>query len=130
MNYKFVLIDSATGNDKMSWVLPLPVIIGRSPEAQVSIGDPSISRRHCQFSNDSDGALVIRDLESMNGTYVDELRVNKSVLRPSSMVRIGALTFRIEWTTEPITDRPKVEGGDGSSTQPMSVLPRHKDAER
>lgn len=106
MNYKFILIDPLTGRDAAAWVLAMPAVLGRSPDAEISIGDPSISRRHCQFSLDVEGALVVRDLESMNGTYVEEDRVKKAVLRPGIVIQVGAISLRIEWTNDPITRQP------------------------
>lgn len=123
MNYKFILIDSGTGAEQQVWILPLPVVVGRGVEAEVSIGHPSISRRHCQFSNNADEALVVRDLDSTNGTYVDEEKVSKTVLRPGSLVRVGAMTLKVEWTTEPVTKHPV--GGkipDVRTTQPMRTF--------
>lgn len=130
MNYKLVLIDSATGSDQTQWVLPPPITIGRSPTANVSIGDPSISRRHCQLTLDSQGALIVRDLESMNGTYVDDSRVTKAVLKPGDIIRIGALTLRVEWTDESaIESSPFGTACDAGITQPMRTISK-ADADR
>jgi predicted component of type VI protein secretion system len=124
MNHKFVLIETATGRDLLAWVLPLPAIVGRSPDAQIVIDDPSISRRHCQFIEDPDGALTIRDLDSMNGIYIDDQRVKKAVLRPGIVVQIGSRSLRVEWTNEPVTSHPFSIKSDGRATQPMNTLPR------
>jgi pSer/pThr/pTyr-binding forkhead associated (FHA) protein len=124
MNYKFILIDSTTGNDLMAWVLPVPAVVGRNPGANILIDDPSISRRHCQFSEDIDGALTIRDLDSMNGIYVDDQRVKKAVLRPGIVVQIGSRSLRVEWTNEPITSHPVVIKSAGRVTQPMNIIPK------
>ena len=127
MHYKIVLVDSATGADQAVWVLPPPITVGRSPTAEVSIGDPSISRRHCQFSIDAQEALVVRDLDSMNGIYVDDRRVTKAVLKPGDLVRAGAITLRVEWTDDDVESGPSVtESGALDITQPMEAIPRHK----
>lgn len=125
MNYKIVLVDSVSGSDQSYWILSPPITVGRSPTADVSIGDASISRRHCQFSNDSQGALVVRDLDSMNGIYVDDSRVTKAVLKPGDMVRIGSITLRIEWTDDDHVTGPVIgKSGDLDVTQPMEAIPR------
>jgi hypothetical protein len=100
MNYKFVLVDSASGIDRLEWILPLPVVVGRCPTAEITIGDPSISRRHCQFLLDPYDSLMVRDLGSKNGVFVDERRVDKAAVRPGSLVRIGVITLRPELTEE------------------------------
>lgn len=120
MNYKFVLIDCDSGKDQLAWILALPAALGRSPDVEISIGHPSISRRHCQFSLDVDEALVVRDLESMNGTYVENQRIKKAVLRPGMVIQVGALSLRIEWTTEPIAKAPIAVGANSNVTQPMN----------
>ena len=125
MNYKFILEDPASGADQTAWVLPIPVTVGRSPVARICIGDESISRRHCEFTLDSQGALAVRDLGSMNGTYVDERRITKAVLKPGDRVRIGALTLRVEWTDDEALETPTYgEPCDATRTQPMKILPR------
>jgi len=121
LNYKFVLVDTQTERDRVSWVLAMPVVLGRSPEAEISIGDPSISRRHCVFSLDADGALMVRDLDSMNGTYVDDQRIKKAILRPGMVIQVGALSLRIEWTKEPISDKPIALDPNVNVTQPMQI---------
>src|ERR1700730_5387753 len=49
------------------------LVVGRSPTCSIVLPDVSVSRRHAELS--VDGELVtIRDLNSRNGTYVDENR--------------------------------------------------------
>jgi predicted component of type VI protein secretion system len=125
MNYKVVLVDSANGSDQSYWILPPPITVGRSPTAEVSIGDASISRRHCQFSNDSQGALVVRDLNSTNGIYIDDRRVTKAVLKPGDVVRLGAITLRIEWTDDDVFAGPTIgKSSHLDVTQPLQAIPR------
>ena len=125
MHYKFVLVDTATGSDQLTWILAPPVTVGRSPDVEMSIGHPSISRRHCQFSLDAQGALTVRDLDSMNGTYVNESRVTKAVLQPGMLVRIGGLTLRVEWTSDGLLKPPSVgQTSNVHSTQPMKAIPK------
>jgi pSer/pThr/pTyr-binding forkhead associated (FHA) protein len=105
MNYKFVLVDPATGSDRVRWILPPPVVVGRCPTADICIADPSISRRHCQFSTNSEGSLVVRDLGSLNGVYIGDERVEKGIVCPGTEVRIGGVTLRAEFTEE-AADKP------------------------
>ncbi len=129
MHYKFVLVDAATGNDQANWILPPPVTVGRSSDVDVSIGDASISRRHCQFSIGGLGALVVRDLGSMNGVYVDNQRVNKAIIKPGDTIQIGAISLRVEWTEDPVVESPSVDVvHDVTTTQPMKIPPRKKES--
>jgi hypothetical protein len=81
---------------KRNIALRLPAIIGRSPEAKVTINHPMISRRHCEvFEND--GLLMVRDLGSLNGTSVDGRRIKEAPLPPNAEFSIGPLSFRTEY---------------------------------
>jgi pSer/pThr/pTyr-binding forkhead associated (FHA) protein len=123
MKYRFVLVDNASGFDKTHWILPLPVTVGRCPTTEIFISDPSISRRHCQFALDSQDALVVRDLGSTNGVFVDNQRVEKVVLRPGVDVRIGSITLRVEWTDSEIGESSGTgEIWDLDATQPVKIV--------
>lgn len=104
MNYRFVLVDGTTGLDLRHWIMSPPVVIGRCPTADITIGDASISRRHCQFLIDPYDSLVVRDLGSKNGVFVDERRVDKAIVRPGTEVRIGTVILRPELTDEEVVD--------------------------
>lgn len=66
-----------------------PVVIGRNPEASLSIDDDSISGSHARISPDAHG-WVIEDLDSTNGTWLDDDRLREVVpLVVGSRIRIG-----------------------------------------
>lgn len=124
MNYKFSLLDSGSGRPSAHWILSPPVTVGRCPSADITINDPSISRRHCQFTLGADGALIVRDLGSKNGVYVDQERVDKTIVRPGVIVQIGAVSLRPEWTEELPVEREdeQPEVIDLGETQPMRAV--------
>ncbi len=70
----------------------LPAMIGRGAAAGVRLGDPEISRIHCQIE-ELDGHLVIRDLGSTNGTFVNGLRVTEAALISGDRVSLGQTRF-------------------------------------
>ena len=129
MNYKFVLVDTALGIDKQQWVLSLPVTVGRCPTAEITLSDGSISRKHCQFLLDPYGSLIVHDLGSKNGVYVDDRRVEKAVIVPGSEVRIGVITLRVEMTDEDVSPTIEEEEAfdlevfDLGETQPVKIIP-------
>ncbi len=123
MRYKLQLLNNAAGTVDREWILHLPATVGRSPEVDVPIGDASISRRHCQFFLNGDDALSVRDFESMNGTYVDDVKITKrTVLRPNAVVRIGSISMRLEWTEEAVTEKPRFGNANVDTTQPMRII--------
>jgi len=70
------------------------LVVGRAPTCSIVIPDVSVSRRHAELS--IDGELVtIRDLNSRNGTYLDENRIAVSEVRPGQLVRFGGVPFQL-----------------------------------
>lgn len=69
--------------------------IGRSPEAEVSLPEvPSISRNHARLEY-RDGVVVLRDLNSTNGTAVNDRRIDgPTPLRSGDRFQIGAVHFK------------------------------------
>lgn len=65
--------------------------VGRGVEADIQIDDTSVSRLHCSIVLGSD--VLIRDLDSTNGTIVDGVRASESVLRDGSIIKIGNITL-------------------------------------
>lgn len=74
----------------------LPVLVGRSPEAGIRLEDHWVSRRHCQIDQ-VDGNLVVRDLDSKHGTYVNGTRVAEAVLQPGDRLSAGASSFLVSY---------------------------------
>jgi len=67
-------------------------VIGRSTAVDITLLDAGISRRHARIEQ-ADGGLLIRDLDSQNGTWVDEQRVTQTEpLPPTCRVRLGTTT--------------------------------------
>lgn len=76
--------------------IPLPsrvTVIGRRHGCDLLIPLPTISRRHCEISQNGD-SLKIRDLDSTWGTFVNGQRVNgETPIKAGDAVRIGPVTF-------------------------------------
>lgn len=62
--------------------------IGRSAACQVQLNNDSVSRRHAQISR-SGNEYVLRDLESTNGTFVNDLRIHTTSLVAGDRIHIG-----------------------------------------
>ncbi len=72
------------------------VTIGRLPENTISIVNMGVSRRHARIEVDRDGSFVINDLNSLNGTFVNEKKVSRSSLVPGDQISIGKYTIVFE----------------------------------
>ncbi|MBO3130459.1 FhaA domain-containing protein [Dermatophilus congolensis] len=71
-------------------------IIGRDTNAQISLEDSSISRRHCEIRVTHDGPHLIiglRDLGSTNGTFLNGERVPSARLSDGDRITIGRISF-------------------------------------
>jgi FHA domain/zinc-ribbon domain len=67
----------------------LRTLIGRSPDCHVFLDDVTVSRRHAEIVREDDSTYVIRDLGSLNGTFVNRHRIESSVLSADDEVQIG-----------------------------------------
>ena len=72
-------------------------LVGRSPDCDVFLDDVTVSRRHAEIVREQNG-YVIRDLGSLNGTFVNRRRIESSVLATDDEVQIGKyrLTFLMQ----------------------------------
>jgi pSer/pThr/pTyr-binding forkhead associated (FHA) protein len=70
------------------------VTVGRSPECDIFLDDVTVSRRHAVLSR-RDGAYVLEDEGSLNGTFVNRRRVESAELSDGDELQIGKyrLTF-------------------------------------
>jgi len=124
MYYQLILQNHVDDLNKSNWTIKPPGVVGRDTSCQVCIEHPSISRQHCQFSLNGEGTLVVKDMDSMNGIYVDDVRVKHSALMPGQVLQIGALELHVEFTTEG-DPMPKISAkprGSVNATQPMTTL--------
>ncbi len=72
-----------------------PVTLGRSQAADLRLRDGTVGRKHCRIAW-ADGQLVVTDIGSRNGTFVNGERVTKAVLNPGDEVRCGNYPVRVE----------------------------------
>ena len=68
-------------------------IIGRSSKSDIQIDQESVSRNHCKLLN-TGKSLLIRDLGSTNGTYVNDGPVGEHVLRDGDLIKVGRTIFK------------------------------------
>jgi pSer/pThr/pTyr-binding forkhead associated (FHA) protein len=69
--------------------------IGRLEDNNFQVPDPSVSSHHCEVILKG-SELLVRDLGSTNGTFVNKERVTEAVLKPSQVVRVGQVDIRFE----------------------------------
>lgn len=96
-------------------------IIGRHTDCQIRIPDVSVSRQHCEIAV-ADGRVVVRDLGSSNGTYVNRRRISSTELAPADLINVGKFIFvvRLEGKPEAIDSDDALE--DGMATQVAATV--------
>jgi pSer/pThr/pTyr-binding forkhead associated (FHA) protein len=73
----------------MEWPLvERPVTIGRAPDNDIHIDNLAVSDHHARIFLDS-GALMVEDLNSLNGTFLNNSRVKRESLHPGDAVFVG-----------------------------------------
>lgn len=68
-------------------------IIGRSETADIQVDQEAISRNHCKIIN-TGKAILLRDLNSTNGTFVNDRMVEERVLTDGDLIKIGRCIFK------------------------------------
>ncbi|HEY0727105.1 MAG TPA: FHA domain-containing protein, partial [Pyrinomonadaceae bacterium] len=69
-----------------------PLVIGRETAANLCLADASVSRRHSKIEK-KDEQYVITDLESLNGTFINDVPIRSRVLEHGDRVRVGDSQF-------------------------------------
>ncbi len=69
--------------------------IGRVDDNTFPITEPSVSSHHCEILRKGP-EVVVRDLNSTNGTFINGEKVTESVLKPGQVLRLGQIEMRLE----------------------------------
>ena len=69
------------------------VTVGRDPDCDIYLDDVTVSRDHAEVKR-NDNSVRIRDVGSLNGTYVNRVRVDSVDLRNGDEIQIGKYRFK------------------------------------
>jgi pSer/pThr/pTyr-binding forkhead associated (FHA) protein len=98
--------------------------IGRVEDNMFQIAEPSVSSHHCEVllrGND----VVIKDLNSTNGTFINNEQITESVLQPGQTLRLGQIELKLETGTP--ASAPATAPAPGPVKKPAEatmVIPR------
>ena len=101
-------------------------IIGRE-KADIIVDDTEVSASHCQIQ-DIDGTFFVFDMNSTNGTYLNDKQVVKAALAPHDIIRIGKTRFRFllvdthKASSIPLFDKYQVRRKAGQRTVLENML--------
>jgi pSer/pThr/pTyr-binding forkhead associated (FHA) protein len=93
-----------------------PVGIGRSPDNDLPVDNLAVSNYHARVYVEA-GRLVVEDLDSLNGTFVNDMRVERATLHDGDSIHIGKHHIKVNATA----DTPLQQGG---SVQQKAAAPR------
>ena len=71
------------------------ITIGRDPSCNLFFSDKKLSRRHARLDCDTSGVKLV-DLGSRNGTWVNDERVQETLIQPGDAIRLGGLELALE----------------------------------
>lgn len=97
--------------------------IGRVEDNTFQIAEPSVSSHHCEvLLRGSD--VVVRDLNSTNGTFINGEKVTETVLKPGQVLRLGQIEMRLETEGMPSSAAPSGAPSTAPSTPASSAAPK------
>jgi pSer/pThr/pTyr-binding forkhead associated (FHA) protein len=84
------------------------IILGRRQDCDLRIPTRDVSRRHCEIvPGEKRSEVIVRDLGSSNGTYLNGKRIAESTLKPGDRLTVGPVTFIVQIDGEPATIKPE-----------------------
>ncbi len=84
-----MLVVKRGSDEGVRFVLEQPLTrAGRHPENEIFLDDITVSRRHAEFRT-TDSGTTVRDVGSLNGTYVNRSRIEEAKLASGDEVQIG-----------------------------------------
>ena len=85
------------------------ITIGRSPNADIQIDNLAVSNQHARFFKQN-GQYVVEDLNSTNGTLLNDKKISKAILKHNDIVAVGKHTLLINLNAK--TAKPTEDFGD------------------
>jgi pSer/pThr/pTyr-binding forkhead associated (FHA) protein len=71
------------------------ITVGRVEDNTFQIADPSVSSHHCEVHLRG-SEVLIRDLNSTNGSFINEVKIIEQVLKPGQTLRLGQVELKLE----------------------------------
>jgi len=98
------------------------VTVGRA-DTDLELNDAEVSRAHAVLRPRPDGSVEVEDLDSTNGTYVDErLAARTAILQPGQQLRFGSTVLRLGGAAATATAPPTVEAPAPAPAPPQQAF--------
>ena len=115
MRFEFVIRSGRDAGRTVTVSAGQTITLGRLQGCDVVVDDESASRRHCTITA-RDESCVVADLQSANGTFVNEKRIAMQPLQRGDRLRVGSTVFEL-------VDASAQPSVSAASTQPGSTTP-------
>ena len=87
---RILVVGEGPDKDREFILLPCQMRIGRHPDNHIYLSDSLVSRRHAVLDYDRKlRKYLLVDLQSTNGTYLNDRRIEKGFLSPGDRIRVG-----------------------------------------
>lgn len=70
-------------------ILPIYLLIGKSIDCDIVLNSPDISRKHAELVYTPEKKIIIRDLDSTNGTYINEILIKQKEVEAEELIVFG-----------------------------------------
>jgi pSer/pThr/pTyr-binding forkhead associated (FHA) protein len=116
MPFQLVIIQGR-GSSQTIRLGPGVTVVGRQPGCHLQVKSSQVSRKHCELF-EKKGLLLVKDLGSSNGTFVNGKRVKEQlVIEPGAELSVGGVKFRVEKMAEAAGPAK----GDSATVEPVMV---------
>ena len=92
-NYPCFIVIAGANVGKMYKLETSEALLGRMETNHIVINDEGISRTHCRILQLPENQVMLEDLNSTNGTYINSERINRAVLKDGDKIQIGSTTI-------------------------------------
>ncbi|MFP4416333.1 MAG: FHA domain-containing protein [Fibrobacterota bacterium] len=102
-----------------------PVItIGRLPENTISIANMGVSRRHVRIERDANSNYVLSDLNSLNGTFVNDKKLKRATLNQGDRIGIGKYIITCEYLNHQPAAADYIQQNQNFTSPPIEQPPQ------
>jgi pSer/pThr/pTyr-binding forkhead associated (FHA) protein len=96
--------------------------IGRVEDNAFQIAEPSVSSRHCEILLQG-GEVLVKDLNSTNGTFINGEKITERVLKPGQTLRLGNVELKLDVPGAPGAPAPSAPATATPGTAPAPAAP-------
>lgn len=112
---KLVVLSAGMTGRSHELTVDKPTTIGRVEDNTFQIAEASVSSHHCEVLVRGN-EVVIKDLNSTNGTFINGEKIAEAVLKPGQTLRLGQVEFRLDTGTGSAAPAPAPAPGSPSVT--------------